>query len=811
MPDVTEDVDRDQPAQLDDIAEKSQDETKDGKPYAPDFSNLSEERVSQLRSVCTAMDMRDQWARMIELIRCTLRRYFFIGIQHPYWNADAGQFQVGPSGGTLGGESDLNEEEMFEEEFNIFTGYGKIFMAVFSQNAAPVRMKPANPTKGDSVKATKEAEKYVDVYQQFNPPKCSQMDVARLMFTDGRVMARTKYAIDEEKCGVDDDGNPMGAEFTDFGGVLEWKVPIIGKFSSWPYAKHSRDIDITVAKEENPDAGLPDKIDAGAKGMLPNNEIARMSRIAVGEGIAQVSSDTLAYLVTEDTWWLRRSAFRHLPKDQQAFWIGQKANDTQDEVPGIFPKGCRAKFVGTIFCEAHPVSMDEEVRCMHAMPGDGNARPSMSDAMVPVQMEFNDAMGMLSQLYHKCIPSTYLNVGVEQMAAITEQSSRWGEFRALQPQNGLPLSDNIFQEVGMDVPASMEPWLTNLQGPLAQQLLNIQPAMFGGNMEDQKTAKAYQKAKDMSLGVMAIVWVPYLEFAAGIAWQAARLAGKRDQDTISAAIPLTDDKTKLIEIDVGVLRRGGFLCAPVSDTSFPESPADVANKWLALYQAAEANPMGLSAQILTEPDNRVGLKNAIGVDLVMPGAQARDRQLAEWELMQPQKGGDGPIPDADATQKQDQAKQQQAQQMAETIAPGTQAPPVPPGPEVKKPSVPTRIGDDHIEHARTCRRILESDEVWDMIDNQSDVVEDLILHMTEHLTKAQAAGLVIPPDLAGIIPPPPMPPPGAMPPAAAPGVAGPPAGAAKLPHAPKPGAGAPPAGPLAPPTPPGGINAAIPA
>lgn len=57
--------------------------------------------------------------RVIEIIRCTLRRYFFIGQQHPQWNADAGQFQVGPSGITLGDENE-NQEEFFEEEFNIY-------------------------------------------------------------------------------------------------------------------------------------------------------------------------------------------------------------------------------------------------------------------------------------------------------------------------------------------------------------------------------------------------------------------------------------------------------------------------------------------------------------------------------------------------------------------------------------------------------------------------------------------------------------------------------------------------------------------
>jgi hypothetical protein len=780
----------------------SQYETSDGKPYADDFSNLLETRVAELRSICDAMDQRDEWGRMIEIIRCTLRRYFDIGQQHPYWNADAGQFQVGPSGATLG-EEDENAEEFFEEEFNLYKAYKEIFIAVFSQTAAPSRSEPDKPTNGDSVKAAREAEKYLEIYQKYNPAKVAQTEVGQLMWTDGRILGVTNYETDEEKCGVDEDGNPLGAEISKYFGVLESKTPIIEPFKKWPYCKVSEDIDITVAQEDHPK--IADQIAQGAKGLIPNNEIARISRIAVAEGIAQVSADTLEHLVTIDTWWLRRAAFRYLPKDRQAFWIGgkeKKEDGSTGEIPGIFPKGCRLKFIGTVFTGAkvfkangQPVSaMDAQVKVMHTNPGTGNARGSKSDSMVPIQMEFNDAMGMYAQLIHKCIPPTYVNVEVSKMGAILEQISQWGQHVAFQPENGLPLSENIFAPPHADVPASFPAWIQNLQGPLSQQLANIQPAMFGGNMEDQKTAKAYQQARDMSLGVMAIVWVPYLEFASGIRWQAARLSAQREETQISVQLEEKDGKTRIVSVDTSVLGRGGFLCSPVTDQNFPESHTDKANKWLGIYQAAETNPAGFSAQLLAEPDNRVGLKDAIGLKLVMPGEQARDRQLAEWELMKPQKGGDGPIPDIEATQQKQQAKQQAAQQAIDAVAPGTPAPPVPPEPEVKTSSVPTRIGDDHIEHARTCRRILEGAEVWEMIDSAPEVVEDLILHMIDHLTKAQKAGIVIPPDLAGIIPPlpPPMLPgaPGATP--GAPVLPGAAADAVPHPHPAKPAAGAPP-------------------
>jgi hypothetical protein len=683
-------------------------------------------------------------------------------------------------------------------------------------------MEPDKPKDGNSIKAAKEAEKYVEVYQKYNPPKVAQLETSLLMWTDGRIISETDYATDEEKCGVDMNGNAQGAEFTKYHGVLETKCPVVGTFKEWPYCKISRELDKTTAEEENPKQA--DEIDSSTGSQIANNEMARLSRIALQEGISQVSSDTISFMVTEDKWWLRRSAFRILSKEKRAFWIG----DGTPENPGLFPKGCRLKFIGQVFCGAKafeangkPVSaMDAQLKVMHAMPGKGNSRPSLSDAMVPVQMEFNDGVGMISQMLHKCIPRTLLDCSAESLKAIAEQFSQYGEFGAMQSQNGQPIGNNIFQEQQIDMPASFQPWMTNLQGPLAQFMTGNQPSLFGGDMEDQKTASAYAQAKQMATGLMAIVWVPYLEFAAGINWQAARLAAQREEETISAVLNQKDGKTKTIDIDVGVLKRGGFLCSAVTDQSFPESHTDIANKWMGLLAAAPTNPV--AAQVFMEPDNLVALVDATGLDITISGAAARDKQMAEWDEMQ---AGDGPIPDVQATLAAEQQKQQAAQQAVEQIAPGMPAPPLPPEPIQLTSSVPIRLADDHIEEARTCVRILNEPKTLEMAVGGGplnpvtkepmgpDIVQDLELHLTAHLTKAQNSGIMIPPDLLGIIPPPPMPMlpgmPGAEPPPAA-GAAGPGA-PQKTPEPPTGDGTSPPIEPpmIPPPTSPGADHAAV--
>jgi hypothetical protein len=739
--------------------------------YGPNFTELPEDKVAELRSIIeTCAGKRDLWGRMVEIIRCTLRRYFWIGIQHGFWNADTQQFQVGPNGGSI---DNLNEEDLFQGDFNIYTQNGKIFIAVFSQSAAPTRIEPDKPGDPASAKAAAEAEKYVEVYEKYNPPQVAQQEVGRLFWTDGRVIAVTKSEPSEDSVGVDEDeeGNevPRETELTKYYGVLETKCPLVEPFQKWPYLIVSQEIDVLTAKDENPE--FADKIQESSKGLTPNGEIARMSRIAVAENIAQISSDTLAHMVTEDTVWLRRSAFRDLDKAKQAFWIGgQTKNEdgTVTQTKGIFPQGCRTKWFGSVYCGAEAVAMNKEVRVCHAMPGNGNSRPSLSDALIPIQMEFNDAVGMYSEMLHKCIPRIHIDAGPEELQAILEQFSRYGEYSGFEnPSPGQPLENSFFPEPTVSMPGGFSEWLENLQGPLSQFVTGNSTALFGDSDKDQTTAKGYAQMRDASLGLMSIVWVPYLAFAGQIRAQAALCARKRDGESIKATVSSDKGDDQTVSIDLRILRGGGFLSAPVTDQNFPESWTETSNTWKMLKGAAATDPV--LAQSMNLPDNLVAFKNAIGLkDFVIQGADSRDLQLQEWAQMQQDSG---PIPDEQATQQRDQQKQQMATQAAAALGHQGQLPPLPEEKPIMRSSVQIDVDtDDHVVHALEMFRILNSPDGQKIKSQKPLVWDDGKLHMLAHVQAAKMKGLIIPPPLGG--PPPMAPPPGHVPP--------------------KPGAGAPP-------------------
>jgi len=231
-------------------------------------------------------------------------------------------------------------------------------------------MEPDQAKESTSIEAAKEAQKFVPVYEKYNSPKLQQMEIGRLLWTDGREVAYTD-TVKDERFGLDADGNPKEGEVTEFFGNLESKVPIYETCQAkWPYAKLSKDHDICYlqdkyAEREDADGvSMADKIKIGSKTSSPNEEMARMGRIATAENITQLSQDTLKYLVTEDICVLQRSAFRELEDEERDFFLA------------LFPNGCKVTFRGDTYVGAEAEQLTEHLAVMHAMPGTGQSRPS---------------------------------------------------------------------------------------------------------------------------------------------------------------------------------------------------------------------------------------------------------------------------------------------------------------------------------------------------------------------------------------------------------------------------------------------------
>jgi len=69
---------------------------------------------------------------------------------------------------------------------------------------------------------------------------------------------------------------------------------------------------------------------------------------------------------------------------------------------------------------------------------------------------------------------------------------------------GQPLAAGFFQPAAAQVPPDMIRHQQDLIGPVSQFLTGLFPAVFGGNMEDVKTASGYAMARDQAMGRLGL-------------------------------------------------------------------------------------------------------------------------------------------------------------------------------------------------------------------------------------------------------------------------------------------------------------------
>lgn len=719
---------------------------------------------AKLRWLCQQFARRELYPRIWEIRAARKQRFFYRNIQHLLWNADEMNYQIDQAsqGGVMGSSAAAKEPDLLQV-FNIYLGYAKSFMSVFSQNAAGIRFEPEEPLSPIDIRAAKAAEKFKRILEKFNDPKTLQIEVARFLWTDGRVVAHTRYVTDGQRFGFENESYPdessegvqdqgeqiqqqqkiaKGREIIGVYGTLESKVPIATRdIHDWPYAQLSQEYDIAIEKAKYP--WVADKLVAGAHG---NEEelVARNARIGSAEGTQVLSQegDSLAHLITEDKFWLRPAAFLSLPK----------SDPDRQELIERFPDGCYVVFAGGQYCESRNESMDDHLTVMHALPGDGQARPSLGSSEVPIQESFNEGMNLIEDYMRYGIPQKWVDQESVDIDAIQEQESAPGGYFPMSRKNGEPVGDHFWQED----PATMSPelpnWVQTLQGDLSQFITGQFPAVFGGEMSGAggETAKGYQIAQAAAMGITGLTWMPFKQFYARTMLQAVRCAAvNRTADSVSATVQ-GKRGTEVVTVQIEDLK-GNLLCFPDSDENFPESWTQKSNRYLALLGSPAAVAF---MPILQHPDNLALAKDLIGLeDLVVPQQDSRDKQLEEIEQMLKEP----PVPNVQALQMHAQITQMALQKTG-------QAPP-PPDPNVAMQSSVEidPIFDDHAAEFATLKEWVNSPDGQKAKQENPEGFQNVRLHGLAHFK--QMAQQAAPPP-----PPPPMP----MKPPAKGGTPGPP-------------------------------------
>ncbi len=287
---------------------------------------------------------------------------------------------------------------------------------------------------------------------------------------------------------------PNGQEVITIAGGLELNTPVwANEMHEYPYLQWQAEVHRAKLKAAYPH--VASKIES-APSQGPEDVYARVSRLSVEQGLPSIHpGDALMNLITFDRTWLRPWAFYAIENEA-----------VRNELLALFPDGCYVAFAGDVYCESRSESMDDHWRVLHALPGDGQNRPSVGDSLVQVQERYNVLSNMQAETYEYGIPPIYADPQVLDFDALANQIAEPAAHFPARARPGQPLAAGFFQPAPAQVPPDMIRHQQDLIGPVAQFLTGLFPAIFGGNMEDVKTASGYAMARDQAMGRLGLVW-----------------------------------------------------------------------------------------------------------------------------------------------------------------------------------------------------------------------------------------------------------------------------------------------------------------
>jgi hypothetical protein len=504
---------------------------------------------------------------------------------------------------------------------------------------------------------------------------------------------------------------PNGQEVISIAGGLELNTPVwANEMHEFPYLQWQAEVHRAKLKAAYPNAAT--KIEA-APSQGPDDVYARVSRISVEQGLPSIHpGDALMNLITFDRTWLRPWAFYSIEDEA-----------VRNELLLMFPDGCYCGFAGDVYCESRSESMDDHWRVLHALPGDGQNRPSVGDSLVQVQERYNVLSNMQAETYEYGIPPIYADPQVLDFDALANQTAEPAAHFPARARPGQPLAAGFFQPAPAQVPPDLVRHQQDLIGPVAQFLTGMFPAVFGGNMEDVKTASGYAMARDQAMGRLGMVWRRTKQFYADVLLLAVDCFRKNRPE--NAEIPLLGPDGVL---DARMIRaadlKGNICVHPEADETFPR----LKSQQRAVLQQLFSLNDPLIQEALAEPANIGYIKNVLGLtELVIPGEDSRNKQLREIQQLL----ASAPIvismhpsgvahagPQQDASHKRSVGATLGSPGVSGANASTGGASPAPTGPDVTNhqpqvlvlPSVPVdQLLDDHAVEFEECKRWANSE------------------------------------------------------------------------------------------------------
>lgn len=681
-------------------------------PYSSEpFADLSEDAQGALMQLDIIATKTDVAARRFEVEQVWECLHFDRGYQHLLRGKQGGWILPGQASG-FGPQSQQNNNTIYDT--NVYSSKGDIVCSALSREVPKVEFFPADPEYGPDIVAAEEAEKFKEIYARNNNLHDLLMQCARIFWNEDRVIAWTRYELNGQLYGFEDDApeeapvvpedllnppddeptgqegldafneqmespteesvevqaegdekglqvsvssskKPRGREITTVYGKLDHKVPIaVDTIKEMQFVQLYQDLDVAIAKSMFP--WIADKIRPGSDG---NSEVEldRIARENTRQAVlgAYVTGDSLQRHTVVKFSWFRPSMF-----------MDEKVNDlVRAELLEAFPNGCLLAKAGANYAFSRNESMDAHLAIAHAISGKGQNRRALGTSLISIQKRINDWVDLQDDFFKRTVPKKWMNAEAFDIEAIKNQTNVPGSTGQFEPQPGLTSADQyIMVEPTPQPQASLADFIKWFITTLSEEISGALPSLFGAATGENTVGNA-QIQRDQALQRIGCPWNNIQMLFAECARQAVGCAADcREGKRMSQSIP----GKGVVRVNTSNLS-GNVLCYPESDPSFPESSAQREAKLMSMVDTSASN-QELQSWIFS-PSNLPVLQAGLRLKAFkVPGAASIDKQKMEMEVLL----RSGPMPNPKVLDIQ-KVLAQAAEEMTPKLAAGMPADP----------------------------------------------------------------------------------------------------------------------------------------
>lgn len=309
--------------------------------------------------------------------------------------------------------------------------------------------------------------------------------------------------------------------------------------------------------------------------------------------------------------WFRPAAYHILNDDQIK------------KLERYFPDGVCVELVNDVYAQAKPAKLDDDWTLTYNPMSDYIHCDPIGLLLVSVQEITNDLVSLVLQTIEHGIGQTFADPRVLDFKGYKQLETAPGQIFPAKAPAGKSLSEGFFEVKTATLSQEVMPFQQEVQA-LGQLVSGALPSLFGGAMEEQKTASGYAMSRAQALQRLQNVWKMFT-----IWWK----------QIFSKAIPkyianMSDD-----EKEVQLTQDGGFVNSWIrmselngsigrfeleANENLPQTWSQRKDTIMQLLQM----PIPQVAEMLFAPENRGFFKEAIGLDdFFIPGEEYRQFYL----------------------------------------------------------------------------------------------------------------------------------------------------------------------------------------